>query len=266
MTKNIKEINTSVTAVGYFWAGPNNKNHEQEYISIKEKVDSYCQSKDILIKKMFKDIGSTGNANRRSQVIEMLKYIEKNKINYLVLDSLSTLGRRFHDAIIMLSEFNSRNIGIISIDEEINTNEEEGKVIVRSLLRIPQIKQWTEQNDSTKKKIRVQDLTYAGGACPYGYIIDSKTNQYQVLEEEGMVVKRIFRERVSGRSLRQICNDLIKDGIATKRGGKWQANTIKTIIENPFYMGIHEQEGTVYKDCHDSIVTEYIFKKVNEMK
>ena len=75
----------------------------------------------------------------------------------------------------------------------------------------------------------------------------------------------IFRERMAGRSLRQISNDLIKDDISTKRGGKWQANTIKTILENPFYIGVFEQNGTLYKDCHDSVVSEYMFNKVNSI-
>lgn len=266
MSKNTKNNDDVLTAVGYFWASPNNKNYEEDYSKAKAKIEEYCQNHNFTLKKIFKDIGSTGNANRRVQVLDMIKYMEKYKVDYLVLDTMSNLGRRFHDSIIILSEFNSRNMGLISVDEELNTKEPSGKVVIESLFKIPQIKQWTEQNDSTKKKIRLQELTYSGGACPYGYSIDSKTNQYKIVEEEGMVVRRIFRERISGRSLRQICNDLIKDGIATKRGGKWQANTIKTIIENPFYMGVHEQEGTVFKDCHDAIVTEYIFKKVNEMK
>lgn len=265
MTKNAKSENEIITAVGYVWTSPNIKNAEEIIDTAKQKVEGYCEKNNIVLKKFFKDNGSTGTANRRVQVIDMIKYIERHKINYLVLDTLSNLGRRFHDAIIILSEFSNRNIGLISVDDNIDTTNEEGKMIVTSLFKIPQIKYWTEQNDSTKKKMRTQDLTYAGGACPYGYTIDNKTNQYKVLDEEAIVVKRIFRERVSGRSLRQICADLTKDGIATKRGGKWQANTIKTIIENPFYMGLHEQEGTVYRDCHDSIITDYIFKKVNEM-
>src|SRR5690606_26423353 len=102
-----------------------------------------------------------------------------------------------------------------------------------------------------------------GGACPYGYIIDSKSNQYKIIEEEALVVRRIFRERLSGRSLRQIANDLRKDDIATKRGGKWQANTIKTILENTFYTGVYNQNGSVIKDSQDWIISEYPSSKVN---
>jgi site-specific DNA recombinase len=213
---------------------------------------------------MFKDIGSTGTAIKRAEMQEMLKYMERNKVDYLILDTLNSLGRRFHDAIVILSEFHYKKKSLISIDENIDTNSEEGKNLVKALFKIPQISQWTQPTD-TKKKVRVQEILYTGGACPYGYMIDSKSNQYRIIEEEAQVVRRIFRERQSGRSLRQIANELSKDDIATKRGGKWQANTIKTILENPFYIGVYLQNGVVYKDCHDSIISEYIFNKVNAM-
>lgn len=37
---------------------------------------------------MFKDLGSIGSAVKRTEMQEMLKYMERNKVDYLVLDSL----------------------------------------------------------------------------------------------------------------------------------------------------------------------------------
>ena len=253
-----------ITAVGYVWTNPNRSDGEETAKTVRDTIASYCKENNITLKKMFKDIGSTGSAIKRSEMQDMIKYIQRNNVDYLVLDTLNSVGRRFHDAIVILSEFHYIEKGLISIDEEINTTTEEGKNLVKALLKIPQISQWTQSPDQ-KKKIREHEIFYAGGACPYGYVIDSKSNQYKVVEEEAIVIKRIFRERMAGRSLRQISNDLIKDDISTKRGGKWQANTIKTILENPFYIGVFEQNGTLYKDCHDAVVSEYMFNKVNSL-
>lgn len=254
-----------ITAVGYIWTSPNNPDAEKLADKAKEKILEYCKEHNFTFKKMFKDLGSTGTAVKRTEMLELLKYIDRNKTDYLIIDTLYSVGRRFHDAIVILNEFNYRNTGLISIDENIDTKSEEGKTLLRSLLKIPQISQWTQPPDP-KKKTRTQEILYTGGACPYGYVIDSKSNQYKIVEEEAQVVRRIFRERLSGRSLRQISNDLTNDEIATKRGGKWQANTIKTILENPFYVGIYIQNNTVFRDCHDEIVSEYLFNKVNDIE
>ncbi|MBC7474517.1 MAG: recombinase family protein [Candidatus Sericytochromatia bacterium] len=254
-----------IMAVGYVWTSPNIHDPEEIAKKAKDKIILYCKENNIVFKKMFKDLGTTGTANKRPEMIEMLKYIDKNKVNYLVLDSLYSVGRRFHDAIVILNEFNYKQASLISIDENIDTKSEEGQSLVKALFKIPQISQWLQPPDP-KKKYRVQEILYAGGACPYGYMIDNKSNQYKIIEEEAQVVRRIFRERVSGRSLRQISSDLTRDEIATKRGGKWQANTIKTIIENPFYVGIYVQNNIIYKDCHDFIISEYLFNKINDIE
>lgn len=264
----LERINSSekkLTAVGYIWTSPNNPDAEKMASLAKEKIQKYCKDNNFVLKKMFKDLGTTGTATKRTEMVELLKYIDRNKIDYFIVDTLNSVGRRFHDAIIILNEFNYKSSGLISIDEQIDTKSEEGKTLLRSLLKIPQISQWTQPPDP-KKKQRAQEILYAGGACPYGYAIDSKSNQYKIVEEEAQVVRRIFRERLSGRSLRQISNDLTNDEIATKRGGKWQANTIKTILENPFYVGVYIQNNTLLRDSHDEIVSEYLFNKVNDIE
>jgi site-specific DNA recombinase len=269
--KNSKEAeessdngNKKISAVGYIWTSPNTPDAEEQAKTSREKILKYCNENNIVLKKMFKDLGSTGTAVKRSEMQELLKYVDRNKVNYLVVDTLNNVGRRFHDAIVILNEFHYKKAGLISIDENIDTTSEEGQNLIKALFKIPQISQWTQPPDP-KRKVRAQEILYTGGACPYGYVIDSRSNQYKIIEEEALVVRRIFRERLSGRSLRQIANDLSKDDVSTKRGGKWQANTIKTILENPFYIGIYMQNGTTFKDCHDAIISEYIFNKVNSI-
>lgn len=253
--------NNLVNAVSYIWTSPDTKNYDEKINKSLSIVNTYCEKNNINVKKTFKDIASIGHANKRKEMINMLKYIDKNNIDYLILDSLYSLGRRLHDAIIIFNEFRNRKCSIISINENINTASEEGKSIIDSLFKIPQITIWLKEQENAKPQ-RDKETLYNGGACPYGYRI-TKNNQYSICEEEAVIVRRIFKERLAGRSLRQIANDLTKDNISTKRGGKWQANTIKTIIENPFYTGTYIEDETSYKNCHDAIISEYIFNKVN---
>ncbi|MEP9380776.1 recombinase family protein [Nocardioides sp. KR10-350] len=47
------------------------------------------------------------------------------------------------------------------------------------------------------------------------------------------VRRRIANERAAGRSLRAIADGLTADGVPTARGGRWQAATVKRILESP---------------------------------
>jgi hypothetical protein len=50
-------------------------------------------------------------------------------------------------------------------------------------------------------------------------------------------VRRIFREYLSGHSLRSICQSLNSDGIKSARGGNWTASALATILHNVAYVG-----------------------------
>jgi len=80
--------------------------------------------------------------------------------------------------------------------------------------------------------------------APYGYrYIDKYTGggtaAYEVVEEEGRVVRQVFdwvgRERCS---LREVMRRLEKLGVCTPRGhGRWQPTTIRCLLKNPAYRG-----------------------------
>lgn len=252
-------------AIGYIWVSPSEAEPEKVVDEAQRKVHDYCDTNNINFVHLYKDIGSMGVALKRPQMVEMLEAMDNDKIDMVILDSLSNVGRRFHDAVTLLNKFAFIDTGLVSIAEEINTTTEEGKQLLHTLIRIPQLAQWTKPKKE-ERRIRAKEVLYNGGACPYGYKIDEKTNQYVVVANEASMVKRIFRERLAGRSLRQIAGDLIKEGIRTKRGGRWQANTIKTILENIFYTGIYQCHETIYRNDHDEIVSEHLFRQINEMQ
>lgn len=58
-----------------------------------------------------------------------------------------------------------------------------------------------------------------------------------IVPEEAEVVKRIFKETLSGNGSYLIAKGLNADGIPSKKNGKWNSSTIDAIIQNEKYMG-----------------------------
>ena len=56
-------------------------------------------------------------------------------------------------------------------------------------------------------------------------------------------VRRIFREYLSGHSLRSICRSLNADGIKSSRGGTWSVSVISSILKNVAYVGDFKWNG-----------------------
>lgn len=61
---------------------------------------------------------------------------------------------------------------------------------------------------------------------------------YEIVEEEAAVVRRIFREFISGVSTTRICKGLEEDGIKTPMGKtKWNTKVIRSMLSNEKYTG-----------------------------
>ncbi|WP_280305083.1 recombinase family protein [Nocardia neocaledoniensis] len=77
---------------------------------------------------------------------------------------------------------------------------------------------------------------HADGAPGYGWITADRSddNPHGALvaePSERAAVTRMLELHAEGRSLRQIVSVLTEEGVPTKRGGRWQANTVRRILD-----------------------------------
>jgi hypothetical protein len=101
--------------------------------------------------------------------------------------------------------------------------------------------------------------------CPYGYILDKKNNCFLVNTSESKIIQKIFEYKEQGLSFRNICQNLIDENISTKNDKRWQANTIKKIIENFTYTGNLIYNGNIIYNTHEAIISLELFNKINKL-
>lgn len=249
------------SAVGYIWLSPEQAGDDNAIKADMEALRVYCQANTLQLDEVRIEQGTVGAALERPILSELLKRQDTT----VLIPSLAALGRRFHDVATVLSEISFLGLQMVSVAEDIDTNRAEGQQILKVFVSIPQVAKFMRAAPVEQPKVfvRNREVLHNGGTCPYGYTLDESSNQFKVVALEANVVRRIFRERIAGRSLRQIANDLTRDGIPTKRGGRWQANTVKTILENIFYTGAYQCQNRVYQNDHEPVVGHELFSQVN---
>ncbi|MHC2464880.1 recombinase family protein [Bradyrhizobium embrapense] len=90
----------------------------------------------------------------------------------------------------------------------------------------------------------LRDGRRAGGEA-YGYqTVPGKPGELQIVDEQAEVIRRIFKEYIEGRTVRDIAGRLNKDKIAPPSGLRWNASTIQGsaqrgngILQNEIYIG-----------------------------
>lgn len=80
------------------------------------------------------------------------------------------------------------------------------------------------------------------GGIPYGYLLEGERKRKRLALGDSAkvrIVERIFGEFIDGRSMNAIARGLNDDGIASSgnRGKPWRADAVKSILENPAYIG-----------------------------
>ena len=96
---------------------------------------------------------------------------------------------------------------------------------------------------------------------PFGYIKENK--KLKINEDEASIVKRMFDDYASGKTILQICRDFEKESI-TNKGGKFVPQTVRHILKREEYTGIYVIHGKTYDKIYPSIISKELFQSVKE--
>jgi DNA invertase Pin-like site-specific DNA recombinase len=103
-----------------------------------------------------------------------------------------------------------------------------------------------------------------GGPSPYGYRYED--GGLVVVHDEAELVRRIFTEYVGGKSQRQIARDLHRDGVRTKRGGRWSQAVVARVIANPLYKGSLRYCGEEHDGVHEAIIGGGLWDEAEQLR
>ena len=96
------------------------------------------------------------------------------------------------------------------------------------------------------------ELGKSGGGNSYGYSVapaigaggEIERGLRTIIPSQAVIIQRIFREYLAGKSARRIAADLNREGVAAPRGGEWSFSTINGnakrgngILNNEMYIG-----------------------------
>lgn len=195
---------------------------------------------------IYADPGITGTrAEKRPDFLRMIEDCRAGKINKILVKSISRFARNTVDALNYIRELKELGISIYFENENIDTLTPGGEVLITILAAMAEQESRTMSTNikwSYQKKFKNGEVLL-NTSMMMGYIKTDRRDEegkviYEINEEEAVVVRRIYREYLSGVTVTRICRGLEADGIPTKLGRKrWQPSVIKSILTNEKYTG-----------------------------
>ena len=182
------------------------------------------------------DEGISGKSVKgRPEMKRLIKDVEKEKFDAVLVWKISRLSRNMLDTLMILDKFEKYNVKFISYSENFDTSSPIGRLVLQIMASIAEMERNTlSENVKLGMKQRALEGEWNGGTV-FGY--DTVEKKLIINQKEAEIVKLIFEMYAGGKGLKAIANYLNKAGHRTKKGRYFSINGIATILDNVIYNG-----------------------------
>ena len=231
---------------------------------------------NLVVYDVYSDDDYTGMNFRRPEFQRMMRDIEKNNVDCIIVKNLSRLGRYDNEVQNYLEnvfEQHGKEVRLIAIGDHYDSLYDEIDVLVKfKLLLNREYSETQHKNVIVGMRTMQEKGLFVGAFAPYGY--KKCADDKHKLEPDPFaaeVVKRIFKGYLSGLCPKEIARMLTDDDIVNpstykrmngsnyKCGQKiseeeehWKSDTIKRILEDEVYTGVLIQHKRTKRKLTDA--------------
>lgn len=222
----------------------------EEGYSIDEQerlLTEWCDRNGYIVHEVYADRGISGKSiKKRPALIKLLEDAQNKLFDVVLVWKTNRLARNILDLLKIVEVFDQNYISFRSYTENHETETSQGKLQFHMLAAIAEFERNTiSENVKMGMLARAREGKWNGGRV-LGYDLQDVSSQGDkrkhtklvVNEKEAKIVKRIFELYISGNGYKAIANRVNKEGHVGKRGKPFSISTIKTILENPVYVGM----------------------------
>jgi DNA invertase Pin-like site-specific DNA recombinase len=203
----------------------------------RKKLEQYVELYGGELVEVIVDDGASAKTLRRPGLQRALEMLDQGDADGILIAKLDRLTRNVRDLGELLDRyFGEGKFALLSVADQIDTRTAGGRLVLNVLTSVAQ---WEREAIGERTKAALEHLrdtegVVLGGAA-LGWTRTEKTDAngrrvVRKIRSEAATVSRIHELRADGKSLRDIAAALTAEGHKTKRGGRWQAETVAKVL------------------------------------
>lgn len=203
-----------------------------------ERLRAYCAMRELEVVGVIRDEGVSAFKllETRPGGAELLRTIAAGKAAHVVALKLDRLFRNAADALSTTEEWSRADVALHLVDmggAAMDTASPTGRMMLTMLAGFAEFERALISERTAQALTHKRDKREAYARTPYGY---QRTGDTLTPDRaELATVARIRAAVTGGASLASIARRLNRDGIPTKRGGRWYASTVRYLVMNDLY-------------------------------
>ncbi|MBL8445662.1 MAG: recombinase family protein [Zoogloeaceae bacterium] len=208
-------------------------------------VEAYCTRMGWPAPTVYQDQAISGARNDRPGYLTMLAAADSRAIDVLLVDDLTRLSRDSIESAQAIRRLKFAGVRVIGVSDGVDTSRSGHKLEVglRGLMGELYL---DELAAKTHRGLMGQALDgYSAGGLPYGYTSQHDGHGYKraINEAQAQWVRYVFARYAAGATVRQIADELNRQGVPSARGGTWAHSALYAdskgvgMLGNPIYVG-----------------------------
>lgn len=244
---------------------------EQDFNSLdaqREACEAYIKSQMhegwVLLDKQYNDGGYSGGTMERPAFKELLKDIENDKIDIVIVYKVDRLTRSLMDFSKIIDVFDRHETSFVSITQQFNTTTSMGRLTLNILLSFAQFeREVTGERIRDKIAASKKKGMWMGGKVPLGYLKEYK--KLIIHNEDAQKVQMLFDKYLELKSVPKLMQYLKENEIKTKTDKYFSKGQLYHLLANKIYIGKITHKDKVYDGEHKAIISDKIFEDVQKL-
>ena len=226
-------------------------------------LQAYAKNNEFQIIGTFREIES-GKKSKRREFDRMVDFIRKNKVQTVLVEKTDRFSRNFRDADVI--ETLGIELHLVKENEIITPQSSSHTKLVFGFKTLLAKHFLDNLSEETRKGMYAK--AEGGGypaLAPIGYINNPSDKTVEVDKKRARFIREAFELYATGSySLVTLMEELNRRGLRTKKGKILSKRGMQTILRNPFYYGMFNWSGQLWKACHKAIISKQLFDRVQE--
>jgi site-specific DNA recombinase len=199
---------------------------------------------------VIREVYSGAELYDRPQLSALRDYIRRKRVNALIVHDIDRISRHPGHLAVLQMEAEHAGVELVFVLTPLDSTPEAQLIAyIKGWAGFVERERIRERSMRGRRAVLDRGMIYNVGSELFGYRRDRERGVRVIHEEEAVVVRRIFREIVEGKSLRTLAAELNKEGVPAPSAGKrnfsidsgmsarWGNSGLTRILRNEAYRG-----------------------------
>ena len=234
-------------------------------------LESYSNKLELKVIKVFSISESAGGNKQRKVFNEMLSYLDKNKIEVLVVEKTDRLSRNLKDAVAVnewVAKSSNNQVHFVKENFVLSRDSKSNEKFIWNI-KVTVAQLYIDNLSEEVKKGQKEKLAqgWLPTKPPLGYKSTGEEGRRRHTPDEitKPIIMEMFNTYATGCCSLLTLTDTINSKLEPLIGKKLSRSMVHRYLTNPFYIGKNRWNGNVTQGSQETYIDKAVFDKVQEI-